>query len=221
MNFKKLKDRSLNFIFDFDGTLVDSFQAIIKQFNFLAREFGLQTVDEESLEVLKNLNSKELIQYFKIPIYKIPEVLLKIRRELTSEMPVLSIFQGLSQVLHELHERGIFLGILTSNSFENVSAWLKKNSIDSLFEFIHIESTLFGKSRVLKRIMKSYGIDHSRALYIGDETRDIEAAHKCGMNSIAVTWGFNSEDMLQKHKPCYIARKPEDILTICDEMGYL
>jgi len=219
MNFERLKGRDFKFIFDFDGTLVDSFQAVIKKFNFLAQEFGLQAVDEENLEALKGLSSKELIQYFKIPIYKIPEVLLKVRKELKSEMPMLSIFHGLSRVLHDLYERGISLGVLTSNSFENVSEWLKINNIEGLFEFIHVESSFFGKSRVLKKIIKSYGIDPLQALYIGDETRDIEAAHNSGMSSIAVTWGFNSEKILREHKPCYIAHKPEDILTICDELG--
>jgi phosphoglycolate phosphatase len=107
----------------------------------------------------------------------------------------------------------ISLGILTSNSLENVAAWLEHNKIQNLFSFIHVESNYFGKKHVLRKIIKAYQIDKSQAFYIGDETRDIKAAKECGIYSIAVTWGFNSEKILSQQQPHYIARKPEDILN--------
>ena len=62
--------------------------------------------------------------------------------------------------------------------------------------------------------MGSYKIDKSKAYYIGDETRDIEAAKKNHIKSIAVTWGYNSETALEKYDPSYIAKTPKDLLTI-------
>ncbi len=206
---------AISLIFDFDGTLVDSFKAVILKFNFLAKEFGFTKVDEDGIEALKNLNSKELIHHFRIPLYKIPEVLLKIRKEIKSEMHFLKVFQGLPEVLQTLSQRGLALGVLTSNSIENASQWLKSNHLDKLFRFVHSEPTLFGKSRMLKKILKANEIDQERAFYIGDETRDIEAAHESGIHSIAVTWGFNSEKILLEHRPSYLARVPEDLLKIC------
>ena len=50
--------------------------------------------------------------------------------------------------------------------------------------------------------------------YIGDETRDIDAAKQCGISAVAVTWGFNSEAIIAKHNPHYLVRHPKDILTI-------
>ena len=83
-----------------------------------------------------------------------------------------------------------------------------------LFQFIHSEANYFGKTRLLKKIINQYKLDKSRVFYIGDETRDIEAAKQSGLHSIAVTWGFNSEKILSQHEPDFIARKPEDLLTI-------
>jgi hypothetical protein len=37
------------------------------------------------------------------------------------------------------------------------------------------------------------------SLYVGDEVRDIQAAHKAGVAVAAVTWGFNSRDLLARH----------------------
>ena len=87
--------------------------------------------------------------------------------------------------------------------------------MDSFFNFIHAESSFFGKKRILRKIIKSYKLDKSKTFYIGDETRDIEAAKECGVYSVAVTWGCNSEKILSQHQPHYIVRKPEDILTMC------
>src|SRR5262249_36288276 len=110
---------------------------------------------------------------------------------------------------------------LTSNSSENVDQWLRCNNLQNLFHFIHIESSYFGKKRILRRIIKNYHMYCSRTFYVGDETRDIEAAIASNINSIAVTWGFNSEAVLLKHQPHFIARTPEDILAICKEVNNL
>lgn len=57
-------------------------------------------------------------------------------------------------------------------------------------------------------------MNKQHTFYIGDETRDIDAAKQNGIHSIGVTWGFNSEKILAQHQPDYIARKPEDLLAI-------
>lgn len=199
-------------IFDFDGTLVDSFSAIIEKFNLLASDFNFRKVSIEEIETLRNLNSKELIKYLKIPIYKMPRVLHRARKYFQEEMHKLFPFAGIPQTLHELSIAGFTLGIVTSNSRENVTSWLTQHDMRKYFKFIHVESNYFGKKRILKKVMRTNKIE--KAFYIGDETRDIEAAKQCNILSIAVTWGFNSEKILTQCHPNYIARVPDDILKI-------
>jgi len=201
-------------IFDFDGTLVDSFVAVMEKFNLLSEEFNFRKINSDEIDRLRDLTSKELIKYLEIPIYKIPSVLHCARKHMRSEMPSLSPFKAIPEMLHELHEIKIPLGILTSNSSENVMKWLERNKMQHLFNFIHAESAYFGKKRILRKILKTYKIEQSQAFYIGDETRDVEAAKECDICSVAVTWGFNSEKILSQHQPHYIARKPEDILMM-------
>jgi phosphoglycolate phosphatase len=201
-------------IFDFDGTLVDSFRAVMEKFNLLADEFNFRKINSDEIDGLRDLTSRELIKYLKIPIYKIPSVLRSARKHMRSEMRTLPPFKNLPEMLQELHDMKIPLGILTSNSSENVTEWLERNKIQHLFNFIHVESSYFGKKRILQKILKAYKIDKSQAFYIGDETRDVEAAKECDVYSVAVTWGFNSEKILSQHQPHYIARTPEDIFTV-------
>ena len=87
--------------------------------------------------------------------------------------------------------------------------------IHHFFNFIHDESNHFSKRYLLKKTLKKYKIDKSKVFYIGDETRDIEAAKRNNIQSIAVTWGYNSEKVLLKHLPTYLAKQPEYLLAIC------
>lgn len=202
-------------IFDFDGTLVDSFYVLMKKFNELADEFKYRKLNSNEINWLRDLTSRELIKYLKIPIYKIPMVLCSVRKYIRSEMQSLLPFQNILEILHQLHDMKIQMGILTSNSIENVTEWLERNKIYHLFNFIHTESSYFGKKHVLQKILKTYDLDNAQTFYIGDETRDIDAARECNVYSAAVTWGFNSEKVLSLHNPDYLIRRPEDILGIC------
>lgn len=206
--------KKYNLIFDFDGTLVDSFYTVIAKFSLLAEELHFQKINLNDAEKLRTLTSKELIKYLKIPFYKLPKVLRHAREHMRNEMPLLSAFDGLPDVLRALPDLNCSLGILTSNSSDNVEKWLERYEIKHLFTFIHAESSYFGKEHLLKKILKSHKMLLPQTFYIGDETRDIEAAKKCRINSISVSWGFNAEETLVRYKPDYLAIKPEDILTI-------
>jgi phosphoglycolate phosphatase len=203
-----------NLIFDFDGTLVDSFNAVIEKFSLLADELNFRKIHQTERDELKNLTSQELLKYLKIPIYKLPKVLRQTREHLRNEISVLTSFIDLPEVLIELTMLGCSLSILTSNSSENVVLWLERHRIQHLFNFIHAESSYFGKSSILKKLLKSHTMKPFATFYIGDETRDIEAAKKSNINSIAVSWGYNSEEILTVYGPDYLARAPKDLLTI-------
>jgi phosphoglycolate phosphatase len=212
-----LKNTKLNLIFDFDGTLVDSFYAVTQKLNLLADEFNFRKIEQPEIDELKNLTSRELIKYLKIPLFKLPQVLRRAREYMSNEISVLSTFKDLPEVLTELHQLDCSLSILTSNSSENVISWLERHNLRHLFTFIHTESSYFGKKKILKKLMKSYKIELLHTFYIGDETRDVEAAQKCKINSIAVSWGFNSVKALECSKPDYIVRTPKDILLIIEQ----
>ena len=201
-------------LFDFDGTLVDSFNCVAEKAILLSEEFSLKPFKREEIDNLRHLSSKELIKFLHIPIYKIPKLIYKMRQHLRNEIPNLPPFPDIYQVVEGLYHTESILGILTSNSVDNVSKWLELHNMRHFFKFIHTEPNYFSKRYLLKKTMGSYKIDKSRAYYIGDETRDIEAAKKNHIKSIAVTWGYNSETALEKYDPSFIANTPKDLLTI-------
>lgn len=204
----------MNILFDFDGTLINSHTKAIELFNQLADGFKLRKIETSEIETLKNLSSKDLITHLDIPFYKVPSILLQVRKLLKDEMLSLQPISNINDVVKQLHASHYKMGILTSNSLENVHTWLKHHDMEQYFSFVHAESSYFGKGRLIKKLLKKHYIPSSHVWYVGDETRDIEAATSNHISSIAVTWGFTSEKILAQHHPTAIARKPEDLLKI-------
>ena len=150
-----------------------------------------------------------------IPLQRYPKPIYHMRKHLHNEMKNLSPVANIYPVLEKLCNANFSLGILTSNSVKNVSMWLDFHKMHHFFEFIHIESNYFSKKYLLKKTIKKYKIDKSQTYYICDETRDIDAANKNDVKSVAVTWGYNSETTLLQFQPSFVAKNPEDLLTIC------
>ncbi len=68
------------------------------------------------------------------------------------------------------------------------------------------------------KLLRSNSLHVKDSIYIGDETRDILASKAIGMRCIAVSWGFAETSFLESLHPTAIARKPQDIVTILEEL---
>ncbi|MBD2740203.1 HAD-IA family hydrolase [Coleofasciculus sp. FACHB-1120] len=201
-------------IFDFDGTIADSLDAVVNITNRLAVEFGYQPANLEDIEKIKSLSSREIIQFSGVSIFKLPFLLRKVRVRLNNQIRDLKPFPGIKETFTELKSQGNQLGIITSNSKENVTIFLKENDFIGLFDFIYSAPTIFGKHKVINSFSKKQNIQASEMVYVGDETRDIEAARKSRIKVISVSWGFNSKEVLAKHQPDFLVNKPSELLKV-------
>ena len=201
------------FIFDFDGTIADTVDSILKISNHLSDEFHFKKILPQEIDRLKNYTLEEVIRHLEIPLGKIPLILSKARRDLHKDMHKVKPISGLSDVLWQLKAHAQKIGIVTTNSTKNVRRFLISNKLD-IFDFIHSSSRLFGKGASLKRLMAKRKFDQDNVFYIGDETRDITAAKWASVKTVAVTWGYNSEKILKVQNPDYLARNPSDLLSL-------
>ncbi len=206
-------------IFDFDGTIADTVDALVSIANNLAVEFNYAQITPEEFVILKNLTSKEIFKYSGIPLFKIPFLLKKVKRELKNKIPELKPIQGIPEALLELKNDGNRLGIVTSNSKDNVKEFLKVNNLDNLFEFVHPGVTIFGKTKIINNILRQKQIKTQQVIYVGDETRDIEASKKSQVKVCSVTWGFNSEVALAKENPDFLIHHPRELVEIVKNFG--
>ncbi|MEO1432538.1 MAG: HAD-IA family hydrolase [Cyanobacteria bacterium J06632_19] len=201
-------------IFDFDGTIADTVDALVSIANSLAVEFSYAQITPEEFVILKNLTSREIFKYSGIPLFKIPFLLKKVKKELKNKIPELKPIAGIPEALLELKDNGNRLGIITSNSKSNVEEFLKVNNLDNLFEFVHAGVTIFGKNRIINNVLRQKQIKTEEVLYVGDETRDIEASKKAHVKVCSVTWGFNSEEALSKENPDFLIHYPRELVEV-------
>jgi len=200
-------------IFDFDGTIADSLEMTIEIFNELSDKYGFSKVNPEEVSQFKKLTPSQILEKFKISKWKLPILLKKGKDLFNSKIPFIRPFDGIKEVLAKLKSHDFIVGILSSNSKGNIELFLKNNNINTI-SFIHSESNLFGKSKAIKNVLKEQGLKLEEAIYIGDEVRDIEASKKCGIGCIAVAWGFNDKEILEKYNPDYLIDRPEQLLNI-------
>ncbi len=199
-------------IFDFDGTIANTFEHYITIYNAHADEYKLPKATPEILKKARQKSAWEIAKYLKIPPWRVPflvNAFLKVAQKTIGRVKPCA---GIPQILEKLDKRGCSLGIVSSNRKANITAFLKANRLDQYFGFIHSETNIFGKDKVLKHVLKTYSLNPKKVLYVGDEVRDIEACRKVGIKMAAVTWGFNTEDLLKKNKPDFLFNQPDDLL---------
>lgn len=198
-------------IFDFDGTIADTIDLALAIYNRIAPEYNCKPVNDEDRKVLREGKPKELLKEYGVTNLKLGLLLLRIRKEIGNHIPELKLVKGIRDPLREIKNAGLILGILTSNSTHNVNRFLKKNDLTDIFDFVYSGKSLFGKDRVLMRLFDHEKISGEEVMYIGDETRDIEASERAGIPVVAVTWGLNNRKALLSLKPDQIADKPADL----------
>ncbi|WP_013324471.1 HAD-IA family hydrolase [Gloeothece verrucosa] len=199
-------------IFDFDGTIADTYNAFVEIVNDLSKEFGYKPLTPEDLARLKKLSSREIVQQSEISLIQIPFLLKRVKTELSKIISDLSIFSGLKSCLIQLHKKGYILGIVTSNDQANVQCFLENNQLDSLFDFVYSGTNLFGKHKVINQIIKKYNFSRDEIVYVGDETRDIQSAKASHIKVIAVGWGFNDPEALAKYEPDALINYPYQLI---------
>jgi phosphoglycolate phosphatase len=202
------------FIFDFDGTIADSVKIAFDIIRIHASELGCKQLEEPDLPLIRSMSTRQLLTYLNIPLWRIPAFILSMRQLMKQQMMNLKVFPHMSETLLELKQRGIILGILTTNSLENVQVFLKNNQLDTTFDFIDTESHLFKKAHRLKKLIKKHNISVTNTYYIGDETRDIEAAKACNIHAVAVSWGLGSAELLAQHHPDTLATTASELLQL-------
>ena len=198
-------------ILDFDGTIADTLELTIGIYNRIAPEYNYSPVGETERELFRTKKPQELLKTYGISKLKLLTMLLRIRKELSRHVPEIKPVEGMEAALREISDAGYRLGILTSNSVENVRKFLDINSLSALFDFIHSGRSLFGKDRVIRKLINHEQLQADRVVYIGDETRDIEASRAAGIAVIAVSWGLNRRDLLASLSPDQIADKPDEL----------
>ena len=196
-------------IFDFDGTIADTFATSIHIFEHMTKRHDVYTLEE--IERLRGLSGLKLIRELHIKPWLVPFMLARGRVMMRRRMNDINLFPGIKEVIADLYEQGVPLYIMSSNSPANIRKFMRNHEMNHYFKRIYGNIGLLGKARMLRRVMHQNHIDPELTTYVGDELRDIEGAKHVGIRVVAVGWGFNTADLLATHEPDVIVHTPKEL----------
>ena len=199
------------YIFDFDGTIADTYSVACGILVNHAAYLGCKQVTLSELLELKNRHAREVLKYLDVPFWRISSFVRKLKMMTSQRIDDIVIFPAWTEILQQigLHHQ---IGLISSNAYSTIEFVLKKHQLLDLFDFIDCDKSLFGKKRALNRLIKQKSLNLQQTYYVGDEVRDIEAAHGAKIHAIAVSWGFNSFDRLKLANPDYLISHIEELL---------
>lgn len=187
-------------IFDFDGTLADSFPWFVGVINDVARRWRFRTIAAGEDALLRRMRACDIFRYLQVPNWKVPMIAADMRRRMSRAIDRIALFDGVERELMRLHRGGLCLGIASSNAEANIRQVLGPTLWD-LIQYSECGVGISAKHHRLKRLLRRARIAPERAVYIGDEVRDIDAACRAGIAVGAVTWGYNDASLLRACDP--------------------
>ena len=201
-------------IFDFDGTIADSFDYVASFLERHVRRGRPLTVQERAS--LRGMTMQQMAVHLGSPKWRLPLLFIIGRRAMGRAIYDVPLFAGVGKVIQQLHGEGHEVMIVSSNNSRNIKKFLHKHHLYKYFTDIYGGAGFFGKRRAIRSVLRRNHLHAKEAVYIGDEARDVDAARAAEIRVIAVIWGFDQADVLAARKPTAVAEAPQDIIRILE-----
>jgi phosphoglycolate phosphatase len=197
-------------IFDFDGTLADSFGWATSVVNQFADQYGFRRIDPSEHDTLRVLDAKTLIQQLGVPMWKVPIMAAHVRKLMGQQIDHIPLFAGIDRQLQCLVAHEARLAVVSSNAEQNIRRVLGPENA-ALIDFFECGAAVFGKASKLKTVLRKSGVVLAESILIGDEIRDAEAARQVHMAYGAVAWGYTHYEALLSHAPDLAFERVEEL----------
>jgi phosphoglycolate phosphatase len=205
-------------VFDFDGTLADSWEVMVEELQKVALERFGKELTEEHIHWFRSLGatkaSRMIAKKEKLSLLTMIKVGMEVQKHVSREEKRVSFYPGIIEMIKDLKKMGHTLGVASANDIKVLGPILKRMGVYKDFSFVTWGRSVLGKKRILARMLKRQKMNKNEVIYVGDQVRDIEAAHKVGIRIIAVEWGFNDSKILKKYRPEWMAKRPGEVVKI-------
>jgi HAD superfamily hydrolase (TIGR01549 family) len=216
------------FIFDIDGTLVDSNDLHVDSWDRAFRKFGKQ-FPREALRAQIGKGSDQYLPAFLTPdeIDRFGKELDEYRSELFRKeyLPRVRPFPKVRELFQRIRDDGKRIMLATSGKKAETEYYVKLLKIENLIES-YTSSDDADNSKpapdIFAASLKKLGdISPADAVAVGDTRFDIEAAAKAGLKTIAFLCGGTPESVLREAGAVAIYRDPADFLAYYNELTIL
>jgi phosphoglycolate phosphatase len=186
-------------VFDCDGTLIDSFAAIIAAFQsgwrlvdrepppeYILREAAALPLEGAIMRLDRGLTERQLTtiaDHYRKSLAACDSVLLP----------------GVRDMLADLRSAGLLLGIATGMSRDRLDTILTQHGLGGAFDTLQTADKSPGKPspQMLLQATGELGVDVENTIMVGDAVQDMAMARNARVIGIGVTWGVEAGPTLE------------------------
>lgn len=206
-------------LFDLDGTLTESGEGITKSVQYALGKLGLP---EAPLEELRTFVGPPLLEKF-MEYAGLDQDTAKqavaYYRERYSSVGIFEnrVYDGIPEVLEGLQRKGYRLVVASAKPEKYVKQILEHYEIASYFEEVvgsEMDGRRTSKEAVIEEALRRLNLQNHRSqvLMVGDRENDVLGARKCGLECLAVSYGYGSVEELEATDPLKIVSTVPEIL---------
>jgi len=183
-------------MFDFDGTLANTFPIFRELCVEITERFGLRRIASHEVDTLRGLDTSAILSSLGVSRWQLPAIMKHARARMNEQADLIPLFHGIPALLHELANADVRLAVVSSNQESTVRTVLGSELSARVHSFA-CGVGLFGKASNVRGVVRDLGVAYAPSAMVGDEGRDIDAARKAGVTPIAVSWGYATATALQ------------------------
>lgn len=208
------------FIFDLDGTLLNTLDDLAASVNYALRTHGMP---ERTLDEVRSFvgNGVRLLMERAIPEGsanpRFEETFATFRAYyMEHSLDTTRPYDGIPEMIHALKQRGCRLAVV-SNKFYAATQELIRHFFPEITVAIgeHEAEGIRKKPApdTVFEALRQLGVGKEKAVYVGDSDVDLQTAHNSGLPCISVLWGFRNRDFLLAHGATTFISRPEKLLS--------
>ena len=182
-------------VFDVDGTLLDTEEAILQSFQKTLREHA--GIEKELSELSFCLGITGAAALKRLETGHEEEILLQWKENLAALRDFVRVFDGIELLLKRLRADGFQLGVVTSRCRAEYERDFMRLGLDGYFDTVVCEDdTVRHKPdpEPMLEYMERTGVCPQQILYIGDSIYDMQCASRAGVDSCLALWGCHCPD---------------------------
>ena len=206
-------------LFDFDGTVFDTGEGIMKSVQYAALAFGY---DEPDYTALRCFVVPPLVESFMrrygVDMEKARAMTAKYRERYSVQgLAECSVYPGVPELVQRLRDRGAKVVVATGKPTKFTVDILESAGLGGLFDDVlgsEFDGTRGQKWEVIAELLDRHGSEG--AVMVGDRDNDVNGAKKCGIPCVGVAWGYAEPGELLAAGAVSLAQtvnELEDILT--------
>lgn len=208
------------YIFDWDGTLMNTTQTIVDAITYACRTLGLNVISDELAKLIIGKNFTQVIAEIIPELRSNPALVQKFtavyEQYLNENALRNSLFACVLETLDKLTWAGKFIALATGSSRARLNDILAATGLAHYFMLIKTACECFSKPhpQMIEEILDFTGMTQSQAVMIGDTSHDLQMAHNAGVDAIAISHGAQDYAELAVCNPRYLLRNISELYEL-------